>query len=95
MGLFERAGRLAAATAVSAVGLWLALAVASLIGWSFEPKGWHRVSEGYPALLLAVGIGGAGLMAGRAILKRRWWSPWLAVAFAAPLWIALGEAGVF
>lgn len=86
--------RYAVAAIVVAAAFWMSLFVASLIGWSFEPGGWHRMTENPGTLLLSFAVAAAGIALARLVTERPPLSWWLLLGALPPLSIALSEGGV-
>lgn len=74
--------------------LYLSFFVASLIGWSFDPPGWNRVTESATTLLLSFAIAETGVVVARLVTERSALSWWLLVGFVPPLYWTLSEGGV-
>ena len=83
--------RFVAATLVFVGAFWLSATAASFIGWSFEPKGWHRVAVGWPALVMSAVVAGVGIVVARALAGRDPRSWWLLVALVPPVHAALAD----
>lgn len=83
--------RFVVATLVVVGALWLSATAASFIGWSFEPKGWHRVTDGWPALVMSGAIALVGIAVARALAGRDPRSWWLLVGLVPPVYFGLAE----
>lgn len=73
------------------VGTWFSMFTASLVGWSFEPKGWHRVTDGWIALVLSAAVGVLTVAVVRAVTQRPALSWWLALGLIPALYMGLAE----
>lgn len=83
--------RLVVAALVVVGASWLSAIAASFIGWSFEPKGWHRVTDGWPALVMSAVVAGVGIVVARVVAGRDPRSWWLLVALVPPIHAALAD----
>lgn len=79
------------AALVVLTAFWLSMFMASLVGWSFEPHGWHRVRDDWPLLLMSGVVAVVGVAVGRFIAGRAALSWWLLAGLLPPLYFGLSE----
>ncbi|QGK68505.1 hypothetical protein GIY23_02070 [Allosaccharopolyspora coralli] len=67
--------------------------LASLVGWSLEPRGLERITARWHILLLSVLAGLLAVISARAVLRFRLLTSWLVLAVAPACYFAVVESG--
>ncbi|MHA6799720.1 hypothetical protein [Bounagaea algeriensis] len=74
--------------------MYCSMFIAGFLGWSFSPRGPHRLLESPFALPLSVFVGALGIASARRVLHYTLLTPWLLVGALPALYFGLVETAV-